>query len=106
MNERDQMAELASRFLDLWQDQATAMAQDPEFERFCRTWMDIWTARMPPRSAGTGDETAQAGSAPASAAPRDGVSDMDAFARRLRHLEERVAALEGAAAGRSTGPDD
>lgn len=106
MNERDQMAELASRFLDLWQDQATAMAQDPEFERFCRTWMDIWTARMPPLSAGTGDETAQARSAPASAAPRDGVSDMDAFARRLRHLEERVAALERAAAGRSTDPDD
>ena len=101
MADRDQMADMARKFLDLWQDQAQAMAKDPELERMCRTWLEFWTSPQSVHTPRDADETDPARPPPAAAAAGGGIPDMDAFARRLRHLEERVTALElGAGTGK------
>ena len=123
MSEQADLDELARRYLDLWQDQMTALAGDPEFAEalqqlmtamsvpgsaapeFLRAWPAMMTGQQPGQLTkdladdGTGG---RAPGAPAAAtASDDGGLDLDHVTRRLAALEERIAALEaGAKRGR------
>jgi len=111
MTEPPDLDELARRYVDLWQDQITALAADSEFtETMGRllqlsasmgpaAWLSLWTAAaagLKPRE--THDRTRPRepasppnGAAPAAAAPVDGGDDLAELRRRLAVLEERVA---------------
>jgi len=127
MSDRADADELARRYLDLWQDQMSALAADQDFARAVQqvmTGMGLtggatpaawagWMAGMQPALQGDasadarGRKAAQTGradqpdAAPGAsapgAAPGGGGADLDKLARRLAALEERIAALEGGA---------
>jgi len=120
MTERTDLDELARRYLDLWQDQMTALAGDEEFAETMRRLMTTmglattaapefwraWPATMAGMPAagqtqGASDDQSRAagtaaGTAAPAAAPDGGESGLDQLARRLGALEERIAALEAA----------
>ena len=132
MTEPVDLDELARRYLDLWQDQMTALAGDQEFAEalqqlmttmgattaapsgvtpeFQRAWLGMMTGQQTEASADDGNRGRAPGAAPgaapraetAAAAPDDGGADLDRLAGRLAALEERIAALE-AGAKRSRG---
>jgi hypothetical protein len=105
-------AELADRFLDLWQDQLAAIATDPELaEMVARMWSQwlvgpaAWrspmtdapakpAARAPRQRAADGARTETPWAAPAAAASRDHGPDVGDLLARLGTLEKRLAALE------------
>ena len=97
MAEPPDLASLAKRYLDLWQEQLIAMAADPELaESLAR----LLAGLMPPGWAGTVSGEPAGTPAPA-AAPGERGDQLDELLRRLAAVEERVAALEaGARAGR------
>jgi len=94
----DETADLARRFLDLWQAQMRAWLADPALAR--------WASRgglpaLPgwPFDEGIGGD-AGGGTAAAGPAPRARDRRLDELARRLDACEARLARLEsGAAAG-------
>jgi hypothetical protein len=86
MTEADHTADLARRFIDLWQQQVAAMAGDPAL-------VEMALRFMAPFAAGAGGERAPR-AAPAAAAPGDVLARLDELARRLAVCEERLAALE------------
>src|SRR5882672_1563434 len=108
MSEPPDLETLARRYLDLWQDQVTALAADPEFtETIGRMlqvsatlgpagWMSLWTAaaaglktQKAPDGGGPASQkpTGPApGTAPAAAASNDGGADMVELRRRLASL--------------------
>ncbi len=120
MSEQADLDELARRYLDLWQDQMTALAGDREFAEalqrlmttmgvaggvaggaapeFWRAWPAMMTGRQPGQQTEASTDDGTGGRAPgapaAAAAPDGGGVDLDQFARRLAALEERIAALE------------
>jgi len=114
MPEPPELDDLARRFLDLWQQQLSAWATDPELARQMGSFMAFATASMPKAPfrpgaiapGGTGDGPAapeaadgapQGGAAPARAAPRGGGVDLDKLAQRLAALERRLARMESGA---------
>ena len=116
--------ELARQFLDLWQDQLTAMAGDQELAELTRRWATVWpkmnlSALAESTGAkdlggafdagrGSRDGSKESGSqrpAPATAASDDRDVDLAQLTERIEALEERIAALESDAAppGRGSG---
>src|SRR4051812_32079172 len=107
MSEPPDLETLARRYLDLWQDQVTALAADPEFtETIGRMlqvsatlgpagWMSLWTAvaaGLKTQKAHDADVSKKPASSPsgaASATPAsdDGGPDMVELRRRLAALE-------------------
>jgi hypothetical protein len=119
MPEPPDLETLARRYLDLWQDQVSALAADPEFtETLGRLlqvsaalgpagWMSLWTAAaagLQPQkgqnphaarpfttgNAAPARAAETAGPAPAAASPGDGNADLAELRRRLAVLEERL----------------
>jgi ubiquinone biosynthesis protein UbiJ len=105
MSEPPNLEALARRYLDLWQDQATALAGDAELARQIAQWLSMMQAGMvhgfqSPNTANPAPETST-GAASAAAASGGGQPGMDELARRLAALEKRLDRLEaGAQAGR------
>jgi hypothetical protein len=112
---------LARRYLDLWQEQVSAMAADPALAEALANGISLMTRAAgafadaaPTTDAGSeaGHGAAQPdgtplssppGSAPAAAAPAGARLDPDGLAGRVAVLEERVAALEAALGRRGGG---
>jgi 16S rRNA G527 N7-methylase RsmG len=120
MSEQADLDELARRYLDLWQDQMTALAGDREFTealqqlmttmgmagemataaapQFQRAWWGMMTGQQPSQQTEASADDGTGGRAPgapaAAAAPDGGGLDLDQLARRLATLEQRIAALE------------
>jgi len=126
MSEPADLDDLARRYLDLWQDQMSALAADEDFARLMQRIMGgmgmtaaagpaAWPALMAAMRAGArgeragdGDERHATGTdgprAPAGAAAPAPASDgggpgLDRLARRVAALEKRLAALEAAGPG-------
>jgi hypothetical protein len=82
---------LAERYLDLWEQQVTAMTTDPALAEALARWL----APLQRNMAARGDErSASRRSAPAGASSRPRDSGDDELARRLGRIERRLAALE------------
>lgn len=122
MADETDLDELARRYLDLWQDQMSALASDPEAAEAMTRLMTAagangsatWPAFVPgfgPAGAGRDGEAsekdpdgaatdqaegsaASSGAAAAAASSSHGGADLDRLASRLAELEERVRALE------------
>jgi hypothetical protein len=108
MAESPDLAALARRYIDLWQDQLTAMAADPALaESTARLLQALVPVGWPPQQRPQ-DNDASIFSAPSAAAPgfsktgpkaagaAPGQRDrrVDELTRRLAALEKRLAALE------------
>src|SRR5215471_18848015 len=104
---------LARRYLDLWQDQATALAGDAELARQLGRWFSVMQSGMAnavqaaasstpaPGDPATGASTGKpaAGAAAPAAASGGGELRLDELARRLAAVVERLARLEAGAGG-------
>src|SRR5215467_4407789 len=93
---------LARRYLDLWQDQATALAGDAEIARQFGRWLTLMQSGMAhafqPLATSPGPNAQPAAGAAAPAAASDGREPrLDELARRLAAAEERIARLESGA---------
>ena len=85
MAEPPPLDELARRLLDLWQQQLSAWATDPQLARHMGAWLEAWS-----RSGGTQARWP----APAGAAPGGGNLNLEGLEQRLAAVERRLAALE------------
>src|SRR5215813_14019928 len=94
------LEQLTRLFLDLWQDQVTALAADPKtaehWHRMVQLTLGLPTAAT---AAAFGlapghDRSTPAGTPAAAAAPGLGGDNPGQLARRLAELEGRVAAME------------
>jgi hypothetical protein len=105
MAEPPDIADLAKRYLDLWQDQMMALAADPDFAESVARLLSAWTMplsqaavafpfAMPPVGAAHEPGTKAAGAAPAAAPSDERAVGVDELAHRVGALEERLAALE------------
>jgi hypothetical protein len=122
MDETADLKALASRYVDLWEDQIAALATDPALSELFRAWMGLagmgmagagplpWTGfaagvagegRTETKPTGSGSE---ARTAPAAAASVDRRDDLARLAERLAALEERLARLESGGGERPKGP--
>jgi glutathione S-transferase len=99
MSQPPDIEALARRYLDLWQDQASALAGDAEFARQLGRWLTLMQSGMAHafQAAAT---TSAPGSQTPTAAPGDGQPRLDELARRFALLEERIARLEAGAGGK------
>src|SRR6185437_16985154 len=115
MSEPPDLETLAKRYLDLWQDQVSALAADPEFtETLGRLlqvsaamgpagWMSLWGAAAqglkPQKPHDASPAQPPANPSPASrpaavaAAPHDGGDDVAELRRRIAALEARLGDL-------------
>lgn len=117
MGEPPDLAALARRYVELWQDQLTAMAADPAFSQGMAALLaglsPLWPQPGQSPAASEGAQrgayeftrafqsaAAAAGSAPAGAASRQRQPDLAELTGRLAALEDRLAALESASRGR------
>ena len=112
MDETADLKALASRYLDLWEDQIAALAQDPALSELFRAWMGLaamgvagmgpvpWTGLAAGvRGDGRTEAKPSAGRTPvgttaAAAASVDRGHDLVGVAERLAALEKRLARLE------------
>lgn len=118
MNDQPDFAALAREYLDLWEDQLTAMAADPDLARQSARFFDMLNtvgaqanplvaanlAAMLRTPTGHRDEPldatpAEDGAAAAAAAPDDRDERLDQLARRVADLEKRIAGLEAERGG-------
>jgi hypothetical protein len=87
---------LARRFLDLWQDQVAALAENTDLTE---QWSRLLAALGTPAENPDGDGLGESGFAPRSAAATApsgaGGGDMARLAERVAALERRLARLEG-----------
>jgi hypothetical protein len=111
---------LARKFLDLWQDQLTAVAGDPQLAEAMTRWIGMTAPGMaaflplmqqaglktaPAREGArdaegrASDGKTPAGAAASAAAPGGRGGDVDEFARRFADVEKRLARLEAGAGG-------
>jgi hypothetical protein len=111
MSEPPNLEALARRYLDLWQDQATALAGDAELARQVGQWLSMMQAGMvngfqASGAPGTGKSAPSTapGPAPAAAASGGGQPRLDELARRLAALERRIDRLEAGTKGGSPKP--
>ncbi|WP_185961452.1 hypothetical protein [Telmatospirillum sp. J64-1] len=127
MTDAPDIRALAQRYLDLWQDQMTALAADPALaDAMAKTLglmgqsaalaaargagMGVPRAAKTPEdkerstAAGTGGAKPEAGAPPAAAASAGPDRDPDELARRVAELEQRVARLEAALGRRGRSP--
>ena len=91
------LAALAKRFMDLWQEQTSALAADPELAESIGRFLAALPPGMPfwPGLGSGAGKTSAPGRTPSAAAPSDGGGrGLDELASRLRHVEERLARLE------------
>src|SRR5690348_6890784 len=94
------LASLAKRYVDLWQDQLIAMAADPDLAGvFARIVSELTPLAQPPGTPDGRRASRTAGAAAPAAASRYRGDDVDQLARRVAALEERLAALEAVAGG-------
>jgi hypothetical protein len=104
MSQPPDIEALARRYLDLWQDQASALAGDAELAGQLGRWLTLMQSGMAHAFQAAAAATASApGTATPAAASGGGQPRLDEFARRLALLEERIARLE-AGAGRERKP--
>jgi hypothetical protein len=103
MAESPDLAALARRYVDLWQDQLTAMAADPALaESTARLLQALVPAGWPPQQRPQDDDASifsapgfsKTGAKAAGAAPGKRDRRVDELTRRLAALEKRLAALE------------
>jgi hypothetical protein len=103
MAESPDLAALARRYVDLWQDQLTAMAADPALAestaRLLQALVPVgWPPQQRPQDNDAGifsaPRSSATGSAAAGAAPGQRDRRVDELTRRLAALEKRLAALE------------
>ncbi|MBT3931574.1 MAG: hypothetical protein HOF34_12740 [Rhodospirillaceae bacterium] len=120
MTEQPDFAALARQYLDLWEDQLSAMAADPDLAEQTARFFDTMTqlgaishpmgasglaalmAQMSGHASATTDgsdgpkdqPTSAAGAASAAAAPDDRDQRLDELTRRLADVEERLHRLE------------
>ena len=85
MAEPPPLDELARRLFDLWQQQLSAWATDPQLARYMGAWLEAWS-----KSGGT----AARWPAPPGPAPGGGNLDLERVERRLAALERRLTELE------------
>ena len=85
MAEPPPLDELARRLLDLWQQQLSAWATDPQLARHMGAWLEAWG-----KSGGTAARWPTA----AGAASGGGNLDLERVERRLAAVERRLAELE------------
>src|SRR5215475_2455394 len=98
---------LARRYLDLWQDQATALAGDAELARQLGRWFSVMQSGMAnavqaaSSTSAAGDSAGKpaAGTAAPAAASGGGELRLDELARRLAAVEERLTRIEAGAGG-------
>jgi hypothetical protein len=99
MAEPPDFAELAKRYVDLWQDHLMAIAGDPALaESVARMFLGLGAA-APGGATRDGAFASAARAATAAAASHERERGLDELARRLAALEERIAALETGARG-------
>jgi hypothetical protein len=125
-DEPPSLDELAKRYLDLWQDQMTALAADPETARLMGRSLQLWASAGPAgwqgiwQAAADGlkghpgtvfDHAAFApffkqadGTASAGSASGNGGGDVAELRRRLAELETRVAGLASEPGGAGKSP--
>ena len=112
MPKQPDLERLANAYLDLWQDQMTAMAADPILTETMSRLFALTAVGAGPASSqeaeqsrdahrknseqpGNGAEPAtEAGAEAAAPAPDDGGHDLGELARRIAAIEKRLAALE------------
>ena len=123
--EAPDLEDLARRYVDLWQDQMTALAADPAFAESMQKVMAAlgvaasglpaawaaWPAALCSLMAAARPDVergqqshdrkpaAAPGAAPAAAAPDGRGADLGILTERLAALEQRIAALEGGTGG-------
>jgi hypothetical protein len=122
MAEPPDIDELARRYLDLWQDQWSAMMTDPNTAEAMTRFFELMREQMPgaaspfgafapgakkeredddPGASAAGQRPGPAGAAPPGAAPDGGAERVDELNRRLAAVEERLARLEAQLAARN-----
>ena len=105
MSDEAELDELARRYLDLWQDQMSALAADPAYAEALGRLLGAMGLADPAaggkaddgkgaREGGDEPGSGAAGTSAAAAAPHAGGPDLEFLLRRLAALEKRVAALE------------
>jgi hypothetical protein len=124
-----ELEELARRYLDLWQDQMSALAADPDFAAALQRLLPTLEVGVPrpgaeregaahhdgsrdegqpdgaaPEGAAPDRDAGASGTAPAAVSPADRPVDLADLARRLGRIEARVAALEARARDDRAGP--
>ncbi len=100
MAEPPDLANLAKRYLDLWQEQLIAMAADPDLaDGLARLLAGLAPASWPPPFGAPAYDGSPPGAAAAAPASRQRGDALDELARRLAAVEDRLAALETGAPG-------
>jgi hypothetical protein len=100
MAEPPDLEDLARRYLDLWQQQMTQAAADPELAETIRRLFGPWWGAAAAGFPAQETSSATSGTAPARAPSRDRGDQLDDLARRLADVEKRLAAVESAARSR------
>jgi uncharacterized protein YceH (UPF0502 family) len=100
MSQPPDIEALARRYLDLWQDPASALAGDAELARQLGRWLTLMQSGMAHAFQAAAATASAPGSQTPAAASGDGQPRLDELARRLALLEERIARLEAGAGGK------
>ena len=100
MSQPPDIEALARRYLDLWQDQASALAGDAELARQLGRWLTLMQSGMAHAFQTAAATTSAPGTATPATASGGGQLGLDELARRLARLEERITRLEAGAGGK------